>query len=74
MNGSKEKITSLEDLINLLKNEDKFIRTGMGHMWKMESSKLYYKPKGVNNFFEVEIEGNWFTDLIGILEVKNYKI
>ena len=49
------------------------MRTGYGHMWKIENNKLFYKPQDVNNFFEVKIEGGWFIDPIEWIEVENYK-
>ena len=42
-------------------------------MWKIENNKLFYKPQGINNFFEVKIKGGWFIDPIECIEVENYK-
>ena len=57
-------INRFEEINETLTNNSNFIRDGYGHMWKIENNKLFYKPQGINNFFEVKIKGNWFVDLI----------
>ena len=66
-------VKSFEDISKALINNNNFIRTGYGHMWKVENNKIFYKPQGVNSFFEVKIEGRWFVDPTEWLEVENYK-
>ena len=57
-------INSFEEIDETLTNNSNFIRDGYGHMWKIENNKFFYKPQGVNNFFEVKINGRWFIDPI----------
>ena len=57
MIGLKKKIINgFKDINETLINNNNFIRDGHAHMWKIENNKLFYKPKGINNFFEVKIK------------------